>query len=1644
MSHKIVYNIGQRIVIYIHFVQCYTIHLYPKEIFLRKEKEEKVLFKLNKKVISSMLVAFLLTGSVFGNDVTAQALAMQAETNTVVKVDSEQVAANNYGLVGDTEGNILHAWDWKFADVTANMQAIAESGYSDVQVSPCQVIRENVTNNSSWWQFYQPTDFVFGNSLGSKEEFKAMCEEAHKYGVHIIVDIVSNHLAGSDLALDGLVADKWKNNTGQYFHKYGQDYKANDDNDRERMVTGTIGMPDLNTENTDVQNSVKEYLGELMDMGADGFRFDAAKHIGTPSDNGNSKSNYWEVIANYVRGKNPNALLYGEILNDIPVSIDYYTPYIKVTESQKGWDMKDLVKGSNLTQALAFNYTRTTGAKNLITWVESHDTYCNANQETGTEGTDNYMDNNAIKLAWSTVAARADAQSLFFARPAGIIGQGSGSNRTVTVQGSLGINTNDSTWKSKEVAAVNKFKNAMVGQGESCSTSGNVAIIKRGNKGVVATNFGSNEADFNVSGLSGLQDGTYTDASGQNGSFTVSGGNVSGKIKGKTFVVLYDESSVVLPTDGPTDAPTPTVSTTPSTDTTITFSKDSSSFEAAFDVTIKVENVEYAYYSYDGAEWTQIKDGTAKVTIGTDAANNGDAYGLFVHAKGNDGKNYDESKTYTYKKAGVVSGEYTLKVRAAKSEFSEAPYVYFYEGSSSIGAEWPGTKMTAEGDYWVFTSNTMTSGNAVFSDDNGWQDPLMDAGAYEVSGCMEYSKSAGKVTPFTEETGTPSGSAKPVKTPAAFTIDISSPEVPATEAPTPDLPGNPVIKTSLENGSNFYDDTAEVELRFENTVSASYTVDNGPVQQAAIDANSKTAKVVVGMGKIADTDVTLKVTAKNAQGVTAEETYTYHKVFVKKASVVNTMSTFASEVMNKIKETGETVNAAAETDAYYATNPDGKVGKEATITGASDFTQDMLIARSGAWDVPNAFNGAHENSVADCYGLYAAWDNDNLYIGLEMVNTTDTWHGEGDGPLSDGGKMSDVPVVIAINTGAGNAMTGKCPTDKEGHVWQCNLEFETRIDHLLFASAKGTGNPGLFTGDAEGNTDYTEHLTGFKDAGITYTIEDKSISPEIMQMVEPKDPSEVYDSSKYKDAMSQGHDRKYDTFFTYTIPLKALNIDKAYIESNGVGIMGLGTRQSSALDCIPHDPSMLDNAMKPYTIADDNTSHEKEDLDIITVPLAAAGNIKGGGSGGDIPITNTPQPPTSAPSTDTPSTDTPGTDIPSTDTPSTDNPISDDTAYCVNFGADRSAPQYNTTELTLSAVPYNGKAPYTYAFSVDGAEVQNSAQDSYKWKGTEGNHTIKVVVTDAEGKTVGSEKQYIIAAEGQDIPQITSEPTGAPTETVPTAAVPTTPIETAPAVPTASVVPTTPIETAPAVPTASVVPTASADTNPTEVPTITLPPSADPGVGTTEGTKKEGLVITEFSTNPLSTQELGKSVTLKTEVAGGTGSIKYTYIVAKKDNADDMEVIAHDTTDAAVTWTAKEAGSYILYVMVADDNEDGDYAALNYTITAVPTPTQAAPTAQPKALKVKTLKVTTAKKNRVVKKKIKVKATVSNKQGTVKYKFAIKRKGAKKKTVIRKYSTKKTATFKVTKKGTYHIYVYAKDSRNKIKTKSIKITIKKK
>ena len=119
-------------------------------------------------------------------------------TFTAVNV---QAAAEDYGLV-DTcqEGVILHAWQWSFNNIKANMAKIAEAGYTSVQTSVIQQAKEGTKGktNSVWWVYYQPANFTIDNTgksaLGTKAEFTAMCQEAHKYGIHVIVDVVANHL----------------------------------------------------------------------------------------------------------------------------------------------------------------------------------------------------------------------------------------------------------------------------------------------------------------------------------------------------------------------------------------------------------------------------------------------------------------------------------------------------------------------------------------------------------------------------------------------------------------------------------------------------------------------------------------------------------------------------------------------------------------------------------------------------------------------------------------------------------------------------------------------------------------------------------------------------------------------------------------------------------------------------------------------------------------------------------------------------------------------------------------------------------------------------------------------------------------------------------------------------------------------------------------------------------------------------------------------------------------------------------------------------------------------------------------------------------------------------------------------------------
>ena len=425
------------------------------------------------------------------------------------------------------DGVTLHCWNWAFKDIEAYLPTIAALGYTAIQTSPIQTAKQATKEHpcNDWWAFYQPADFVIDNTgnsaLGTKADFEKMCATAESYGIDVIVDIVANHMGNktaNDLS-DSIIADL--RNDSSCWHDITKD-TTNYGNRFDVTQYCMAGLPDLNTGSKKVQTYVLNLLKECIDAGADGFRFDGAKHIETPDDDANVKSDFWPTIidgaTSYAQSKGVDLYCYGEVL-DSPggtLSIKSYTKYMSVTDNTWGVNVLNNVIGGKNANAYSSSYNKSASADQLVVWAESHDTFADKQTSKATD--------EQINKAWALVASRADAMALYLARPANM----SQYLGAASVTG----------WAFPEVAAVNKFHTAFIGQSEYVAKENGFAYVERGTSGVVLVNCKGNEADVSVT-ANKIADGTYTDAVSGN-TFTVAGGKITGKIGSTGIAVVYN------------------------------------------------------------------------------------------------------------------------------------------------------------------------------------------------------------------------------------------------------------------------------------------------------------------------------------------------------------------------------------------------------------------------------------------------------------------------------------------------------------------------------------------------------------------------------------------------------------------------------------------------------------------------------------------------------------------------------------------------------------------------------------------------------------------------------------------------------------------------------------------------------------------------------------------------------------------------------------------------------------------------------------------------------------------------------------------------------------------------------------------------
>lgn len=637
--------------------------------------------KVKSKIVSLVLAASLLVTGI-------AVCAATAQSNSSANVPIATAISDSQGAQDDIQGaNVLHCFDWSYNSIRENLADIAAAGYTAVQTSPVQPAKDYnaswTDQTGQWWKLYQPIDICVADSdqtwLGSKEELEAMCAEAESYGIKVVVDIVANHMANvtgtlgnSTNDINTSVNSSLRNDTSCW---HLNSIWA-DDGSRYNMTQGSIGMPDLNTGNSKVQQLFKDMLVELIDMGVDGFRFDAAKHIELPTDSGCS-SNFWPVVIDgSQQSTSEDIYYYGEILNSAGTSISNYTKYMSVTDNYSSDYALVAANNQNASGLASSSYNKGAGAAKSVLWVESHDTYMGSSGSAGLSNTKSVSDSTITK-AWAIVGARANATSLFFARPAATMGDAS----------------TDTTWKSTAVAEVNKFKNYFAGENEYLSSSGSTSYIERGTSGVVISKLdGSGDVNLTVHQMA---DGDYIDQiTGEK--FTVSGGKISGTVGSSGVAVVYNAAD---------PAPTATVSPASKSYKTDTLT-----------LTLGYRNATSGEYSIDGSAYTAYTDGD-EITIGS-----GKAYGTVteVSVRASNGDTTSQAVTYYYTKTDPSEVQMIYFDNSSYNWSKVYAYVYDESGDTVIkNAAWPGVEMSYNAElglYELEISEELANGKVIFTE----------------------------------------------------------------------------------------------------------------------------------------------------------------------------------------------------------------------------------------------------------------------------------------------------------------------------------------------------------------------------------------------------------------------------------------------------------------------------------------------------------------------------------------------------------------------------------------------------------------------------------------------------------------------------------------------------------------------------------------------------------------------------------------------------------------------------------------------------------------------------------------------------------------------------------------------------------------
>jgi len=186
---------------------------------------------------------------------------------------------------------------------------------------------------------YDVTDYYrVEPDYGTNEDFKRLTEEAHRRGIRILVDMVINHSSDRHPWFQEALRDPESPHRDWYLwspvpgpdNEWGTNgWRRSPVRDEYYYGFFSSRMPDLNWETEAVREEMEKvasyWLGE---MGADGLRLDAVRHLMEDSDGRSTNvprtHDMLREFGSYVRATHPGSFTVGEVFDGGEALLAYY------------------------------------------------------------------------------------------------------------------------------------------------------------------------------------------------------------------------------------------------------------------------------------------------------------------------------------------------------------------------------------------------------------------------------------------------------------------------------------------------------------------------------------------------------------------------------------------------------------------------------------------------------------------------------------------------------------------------------------------------------------------------------------------------------------------------------------------------------------------------------------------------------------------------------------------------------------------------------------------------------------------------------------------------------------------------------------------------------------------------------------------------------------------------------------------------------------------------------------------------------------------------------------------------------------------------------------------------------------------------